>query len=142
MASSIESHAWWAALRHEGLLLDESRLRLLFPDAPRPLNTWRADHLRKTLVTFQATPEDTETRTALITHLLEETIGLSHSCGGMWQRGSAGPANLAHRSVTGESIKPQHLWTHEGSTPLPVFISLDTRLGVGHGKRTAARVIN
>ena len=106
MASSIDSHAWWAALRHEGLLLDESRLRLLFPDAPRSLNTWRADHVRKALVTFQATPEDTATRTALITHLLEVTIGPSQSCGGTWQRGSAVPANLAHRSVTGETSSP------------------------------------
>jgi hypothetical protein len=140
-ASNTESHAWWADLRHEGLLLDESRLRELFPDAPLPLNAWRADHLRKALVTFQATPEDTSARTALITHLLEETIGLDQSCGGTWQRGSAVPATLAHRSVTGENVKPQHLWTHEGSPSLPVFISPDTRLGVGHGKRTAARVI-
>ncbi|MFO1482385.1 MAG: hypothetical protein U1F71_03380 [Verrucomicrobiaceae bacterium] len=140
-ASNTESHAWWAALRHEGLLLDESRLRELFPDAPLLLNAWRADHLRKALVTFQATPEDTAARTGLITHLLEDTIGLSQSCGGTWQRGSAIPGTLAHRSVTGENIKPQHLWTHEGSPPLPVFISPDTRLGVGHGKRTAARVI-
>lgn len=140
-ASNTESHAWWAALRHEGLLLDESRLRELFPDAPLPLNAWHADHLRKALVTFQAMPEDTAARTALITHLLEDTNGLSQSCGGTWQRGSAVPGTLAHRSVTGENIKPQHLWTHEGSPPLPVFISPDTRLGVGHGKRTAARVI-
>jgi hypothetical protein len=141
MASSIETLAWWDALRHEGLLLDESRLRSLFPAAPPPLNAWRADHLRKVLVRFQATPEDTASRTALITHLLEETIGLSQSCGGTWQRGNAVPANLAHRSVTGESIKPQHIWTHEGSPSLPIFISPDARLGVGHGKRTAARVI-
>lgn len=140
-ASNTESHAWWAALRHEGLILDESRLRELFPDSPPPLNTWRTDHLRKALVTFQATPEETEARTGLITHLLEEVIGLSQSCGGAWQRGSHVPAELTHRSVTGESIKPQHLWTHEGSPSLPVFSSPDTRLGVGHGKRTAARVI-
>lgn len=140
-ASNTESHAWWAALRHEGLLLDESRLRELFPDYPLPLNAWRADHLRKALVTFQATPEETDARTGLITHLLEQVIGLDQHCGGTWQRGSTVPVDLSHRSVTGENIKPQHLWTHEGSPSLPVFISPDTRLGVGHGKRTAARVI-
>jgi hypothetical protein len=140
-ASNTESHAWWAALRHEGLLLDESRLRQLFPNAPERLNSWQAGHLRKALVSFQATAEDTATRTALITCLLEDTIGLSEKCGGTWQRGSAVPADLSHRSVTGENLKPSHFWTHPGSTPLPVFTSPDTRLGVGKGKRSAARVI-
>ncbi|MES2438555.1 MAG: hypothetical protein V4584_05800 [Verrucomicrobiota bacterium] len=140
-ASNTESHAWWAALRHEGLLLDESRLRQLFPNSPEWLNSWQAGHLRKALVSFQATPEDTATRTALITCLLEDTIGLSEKCGGTWQRGSAVPADLSRRSVTGENLKPSHLWTHPGSTPLPVFTSPDARLGVGKGKRSAARVI-
>jgi hypothetical protein len=140
-ASNTELHAWWAALRHEGLLLDESRLRQLFPNSPERLNSWQAGHLRKALVSFQATPEDTATRTALITCLLEDTIGLSEKCGGTWQRGSAVPTDLSHRSVTGENLKPSHLWTHPGSTPLPVFTSPDTRLGVGKGKRSAARVI-
>jgi hypothetical protein len=136
-----ESHAWWAALRHEGLLLDESRLRQLFPDSPEPLNVWQSGQLRKALISFQATPEDTATRTALIACLLEDTIGLSGKCGGTWQRGSAVPADLSHRSVTGENLKPSHLWTHSGSPPLPVFTSPHPRLGFGKGKHSAARVI-
>lgn len=140
-ASNTESHAWWAALRHEGLLLDESRLRQLFPDSAEPLNGWQAGHLRKALISFQATPEETTARTALVTCLLEDSIGLGADRGGTWQRGSAVPADLSHRSVTGENIKPAHLWTHPGSPALPVFTSPDTRLGVGSGKRSAARVI-
>lgn len=140
-ASNTESHAWWAVLRHEGMLLDEQRLRQLFPDSPTRLNGWQADHLRKALVSFQATPEETATRTALITCLLEDTIGLSEKSGGTWQRGSSVPADLSHRSVTGENLKPSHFWTHPGSPSLPVFISPDTRLGIGKGKRSAARVM-
>ena len=37
-ASNHESHVWWASLRHEGLLLDGSRLRELFPDVPPVLS--------------------------------------------------------------------------------------------------------
>jgi hypothetical protein len=140
-ASNHESHVWWASLRHEGLLLDGSRLRELFPDVPPVLSAWDADHLRRALVSFQATPDDTAARTALIICLLENIVGLGHGCGGEWQRGSAVPADLSHRSVTGDNVKPSHLFTHPGSPPLPVFASPDTRLGVGHGKRTAARVI-
>lgn len=140
-AANTESHAWWAAIRHEGLLLDESRLRELFPDAPVPLSGYRAGQLRKALVSFQAKPEDTASRTALITCLLEDIIGLSHACGGTWQRGSAVPPEFTHRSVTGEVVKPAHLFNHDACPPLAVFTSPDTRLGVGHGKRTAARVI-
>jgi hypothetical protein len=140
-ASNNESHTWWATLRHEGLLLDEERLRKVFPDDALPLSAWRADHLGKALITFQATPDDTAVRTALITALLEDAIGLGANCGGTWKRGSAVPPEFIHRSVTGEIIKPAHLFTHIACPPLPVFSSPDSRLGVGHGKRTAARVV-
>jgi hypothetical protein len=140
-ASNAESHSWWSALRHEGLILDESRLRALFPAAPVPLSPWNAGLLRKALVTFQATPDDTAARTALISHLLEDTIGLNENSGGTWYRGTAVPSDLTHRSITGENIKPQQLWSHPGSPNLPVFTSPVARLGVGHGKRTGARVV-
>jgi hypothetical protein len=139
--SRNDSHAWWSALRHEGLLLDGQRLSAHFPDAPPPLGSWQAGRLRKALVTFQADPEDTATRTALITCLLEETIGLGGKSDGAWQRGSSIPAVFSQRSVTGENLKPSHLWTHPGSPPLPVFTSSDSRLGIGKGKRSAARVL-
>jgi hypothetical protein len=140
-ASNTESHAWWAALRHEGLLLDESRLRELFPDAPLPLNAWRADHLRKALVTFQATPEDTAARTALITHLLEEVIGLSQSCGGTWQRGSAVPSISPTAPSPEKTSSPSISGRTRAAPRCPSSSLPDTRLGVGNGKRTAARVI-
>ena len=140
-SSQNDTHIWWSALRHEGLLLDEKRLRDHFPDAPPPINAWQANRLRKALVTYQADPADTSARTALITSLFEEIIGLTEASGGTWQRGSAVPAELSHRSVSGENLKPSHLWTHSGSPALPVFIAADTRLGIGKGKRSAARVL-
>ena len=140
-ASNPESHAWWATLRHEGLLLDESRLRQLFPDAAIALSEYRADQLRRALVRFQSTPEETVTRTALIVSLLEDIIGLGAQCGGEWQRGGSVPPEFTHRSVTGETVKPAHVFIHPACPPLPVFASPDTRLGVGSGKRSAARVI-
>src|SRR5690606_37300097 len=112
--------------------------RALFADPPPPPDGWHIGRLRKALVVFQADPDDTSARHSLVTCLLEDIAGLRGSCGGAWLRGSAVPAEFTHRSVTGEIVKPQHLWQHEGSPCLPVFLTRDPRLGVGKGRRSVA----
>lgn len=139
-ADSTDSHAWWSSLRHEGLLLDERRLRENFPASAPRLSGWTASRLRRRLLDFQNTPADTAARSALIHTLLEEVIGLDAQSGGSWQRGSAVPAELAHVSISGERIKPSELFTHPDGTALPVFTAPVPRIGVGRGKRVAARV--
>jgi hypothetical protein len=60
MSTSPETHIWWASLRHGGYLLDEQRLRALFPSAPeRPLSTWGLEQLRGALTDFAGEPDDT-----------------------------------------------------------------------------------
>lgn len=135
-----ESHQWWAELRHEGLLLDASRLRT-FPEFAPALSAWQAMHLRRPLVSFQASSGDTSACTALASMLLEEICGLDHKCGGSWQRGNSVPPALTHRSVTGENVRPHHVFSTGGAVRLPVFLTGDSRLGIGQGKRSAARVL-
>lgn len=140
MSAAPETHVWWASLRHGGFLLDEQRLRAHFPSAPeRPLSTWGLEQLRGALTDFADDPADTANRTRLLTVLFEYACGLDHTSGGIWNRKP--DPTWTHRSVTGEAIRPAHVWSGLGGRRLPVFATSEKRLGVGHGRRAVARVL-
>ncbi|MCC7376085.1 MAG: hypothetical protein IT581_15610 [Verrucomicrobiales bacterium] len=140
MSTSPETHVWWASLRHGGFLLDEQRLRAHFPSAPeRLLSPWAVEQLRGALTDFVSEPDDTANRTRLLTVLFEHACGLDHTSGGTWNRKP--DPTWTHRSVTGEAIRPAHLWNGPVGRNLPVFTTSEKRLGVGHGRRAVARVL-
>ena len=140
MSASPETHIWWASLRHGGFLLDEQRLRAHFPSAPeRLLSSWAVEQLRGALTDFAGEPDDTATRTRLLTVLFEHACGLDHTSGGTWNRKP--DPTWTHRSVTGEAIRPAHVWDGPGGRRLPVFTTPEQRLGVGRGRRAVARVL-
>ena len=138
MSVAPDSHIWWSSLNHIGFLLDEQRLRANFPStAEKPLSTWAIEQLRGALTDFKDDPSDTALRTRLLTVLFEHVCGLDHTSGGKWNRKP--DPTWTHRSVTGEAIRPAYIW--EGSSRLAVFTTPEKRLGIGHGRRAAARVI-
>lgn len=140
MSASPETHIWWASLRHGGFLLDEQRLRAHFPSTPeRPLSSWAVEQLRGALTDFAGEPDDTANRTHLLTVLFEHACGLDHTSGGTWNRKP--DPTWTHRSVTGEAIRPAHIWDGPGGRRLPVFTTPEQRLGVGRGRRAVARVL-
>ncbi len=140
MSAAPETHVWWASLRHGGFLLDEQRLRAHFPSTPeRPLSTWGLEQLHGALTDFADDPADTANRTRLLTVLFEYACGLDHTSGGIWNRKP--DPTWTHRSVTGEAIRPAHVWSGLGGRRLPVFTTSEKRLGVGHGRRAVARVL-
>jgi hypothetical protein len=141
-APAVETHTWWASLRHGGFLLDEQRLRAHFPSDPeRALSAWALEQLRSALTDFQATPEETEARTRLLNTLLEIACRLDGTSGGTWQRGRALDGSWTVRSVTGEAIRPAQVWDGANGRRLLVFTTPEKRLGVGHGRRAVARVL-
>jgi hypothetical protein len=140
MSAAPESHPWWASLRHGGFLLDEKRLSEHFPQAPqRDLSSWALEQLRGALTDLAASPDETDARTRVLTVLLEVACGLDGTSGGTWNRRL--DATWTNRSITGEAVKPAHVWDGPLGRRLPVFTTPEPRLGVGHGRRAVARVL-
>ena len=60
---------------------------------------------------------------------------------GQWLRGARVPAEYRRRALTGESVRPRHLWLGPRGAVLPVFVTADARLGIGRGRRETSRVL-
>lgn len=135
-----EGYQWWVSLRHGGLLIDPSKLREYFPEEPEPLPNYVVERIRRDLTRLDAGTGDVE-RSFLET-VLEKICGLSEEDGARWERGPEVKGEWSRRSLTGEVVKPRWLWHGPNNSHFPVFIdSADSRLGLGRGRRTVARVI-
>ena len=130
---------WWSNLRHGGLLLDVQRLTDLVPALPEPLPPHRAERLRRQLLAFQDDPE--QKRTHLAAYVLGQVCGFGPNGGG-WLRGSNVPACWTRQALTGEAIRPNHLWLGPNGAVLPVFIDDQPRLGVGRSRRMISQVLH
>ena len=75
-----------------------------------------------------------------VSFVLEEVCGFAADSGD-WLRGSRVPATWGRRAVTGETVKPRHLWSGPRGAALPVFIDDTKRIGVGRGRRAVSRVL-
>jgi len=140
MSVPSETHIWWASLNHSGFLLDEQRLRANFPSEPaQSLSSWAVEQLRGAYTDFADDPDDAANRTRLLTVLFENVCGLDHTGGGKWNRKP--DSTWTHRSVTGEAVRPAYVWDGPGGSRLSVFTTPEKRLGVGHGRRAVARVL-
>jgi len=129
---------WWSNLRHGGLLLDMQRLTDLVPAPPVPLPEYQQDRLRREILAFQDDPR--EKRTRLVAFVLSEACGFN-AADGSWHRGGNVPTSWTRRGITGEAIRPSHLWLGSNGTVLPVFIDTQKRLGIGRGRRTVSQVL-
>ncbi|MXZ36903.1 MAG: hypothetical protein F4Z19_01350, partial [Holophagales bacterium] len=134
----------WNDLRHGGLLLDAQRQGEIAAFAePRPLNPWlesetrrRADRLRDTR------SASTRDRTEFVTFVLERLCGFEASeADAGWLRGSRVPTNWSRRALTGESVRPSHLWLGPNGAVLPVFVTGDKQVGIGRGRRETSRAL-
>ncbi len=134
----------WNDLRHGGLLLDAQRQSEIAAVAePRVLNAWlesearrRADRLRDTSA---ASNRD---RTKFVTFVLEHLCGFKASdAGDGWLRGSRIPTTWSRRALTGESVRPSHLWLGPKGAVLPVFVTGDKQVGIGRGRRETSRAL-
>jgi hypothetical protein len=97
------------------------------------------EQLRGAYTDFADEPDDTANRTRLLTVLFENVCGLDLTGGGKWNRKP--DSTWTHRSVTGEAVRPAYVWDGPGGSRLSVFTTPEKRLGVGHGRRAVARVL-
>ena len=128
----------WDRLRHGGLLLDPKRLEAVTQNTPGPLDEYTERQLRQRASSILGGEADPST---FATFVLEQVCGLDASTGA-WTRGSSIASSWGRRAITGETVKPRHLWLGRNGGRLPVF--LDTsgkRLGIGRSRRVVSRVL-
>lgn len=131
--------AFWGELRHGGLLLSPQVLSSLIQTDFLPLSTQRVEYLRLALAPIlgvENPPCDAVTR--LIDVMLEDTLGFTAG----WKKATEVPSEWARKGMNSEPLKPHRLWVGEHGEVLPTFVSdANVRIGVGRGRREAAKVI-
>jgi hypothetical protein len=130
---------WWNSLKHGGMLIAPSRLDEYFPGSPQPLGSWIADNLRRDITNLKR--GKTETETALINTVLKRVCELDDINLGIWSSGSEVPSKYSHRLITGEDFRPRRVWESKNGDVFPVFVDKESRIGVGRGRRSTAKVI-
>ncbi len=127
----------WDRLRHGGLLFDGTRLAALAALAPPPLDAYTAGQLRQRA---NAILDGSGDRSRFAAFVLERVCGLDAATGA-WTRGSRVAPAWGRRAVTGETVKPSHLWSGRRGAALPVFLDGERRLGIGRGRRSVSQVL-
>ena len=127
----------WDRLRHGGLLLDGARLASLSRPAPAPLGGWTERQLRQRA---NAMLDGSGEASPFVAFVLEQVCGLDAATG-TWRRGSQVAPAWGRPAVTGENVKPRHLWEGTRGGRLPVFLDDGARLGIGRSRRVVSRVL-
>ncbi len=127
----------WSLLRHGGLLIDHVRLQSLDIYVPDPLEEYTERRLRQHANSVLDGSADIP---QFISFVLERVCGLNASTGS-WSRGTNITASWGRRLLTGETIKPNHLWLSRHNAQLPVFVDDGKRLGIGRSRRIISQVL-
>ena len=131
----------WDRLRHGGLLLDTPRLREVAAFAPEPLAGFYERDLRKRVAAILDAGDDKSADiSAFVSFVLQPVCGFTEPTG-RWQRGPQVPAEWGRVAVTGETVKPRHLWQGPRGGLLPVFIDREKRVGIGRGRKATSLVL-
>ena len=127
----------WERLRHGGLLFDGTRLQGLAEFRPEPLDQYTEGQVRQRATAILEGSGDTSSFVAFV---LERICGLDASAG-TWTRGTSVAPSWGRRAISGETVKPRHLWTGVRGASMPVFLDDGKRLGIGKGRRIVSQVL-
>ena len=127
----------WSLLRHGGLLIDHVRLQSLDLYVPDPLEEYTERQLRQHANSVLDGSADIP---QFISFVLERVCGLNASTGS-WSRGTNITSSWGRRLLTGETVKPNHLWLSRHDAQLPVFVDDGKRLGIGRSRRIISQVL-
>ena len=131
----------WDDLSHTGLLLDAARLAELARHTPASLGNYAKDKLRRRAIALlDGAQTDSAEVARFVAFVLEEVCGFDAATG-VWQRGSHVPPAEGRRIVTGETVKPRHLWKGPRGARLPVFLDDAARLGIGRSRRAVGQAL-
>ena len=135
----------WDRLRHGGLLLDGARLAALARFVPDPLDEPTGRQLRQRASGVldgggSGSGNGSGDAPSFVAFVLEQVCGLDASTG-EWSRGSRVAPSWGRRAITGETVKPCHLWQGPRGARLPVFLDDGKRLGIGRSRRIVSQVV-
>jgi hypothetical protein len=129
----------WSTLTHGGLLMDEKRLAKLAEYGPRPLSGYLEEDLRRKYLTFQ---EGQMKPGEWVQWILEKVCGFGPESG-YWERAGEVSSSWTRTAITGEAVKPRHLWHSSITGVLPIFISDGSEpIGRGRGRKTVSNVLH
>jgi hypothetical protein len=134
---AIEKFNWWNSLRHGGLLLDAARLSEVVRE-PNKLSFYEQDRLRRELSNFVDSPDSK--RGEFVKYVMGVLCGFERTTG-EWYRGSEVSKDWSRTAITGETVRPAHLWRGSRGAVLPVFIDKEKRLGIGRGVRVIGHAL-
>ena len=129
---------WWSSLRHGGLLLDSPRLSALITEDPPELYSYDQDRLRRRINQFVDNPD--ANRGQLVSFVLESICGFKNPLG-TWSRAAEVSKDWSRKTITGETIRPNHLWVGKHDSLVPVFIEKEKRVGIGRGKKLVSNAL-
>ncbi|MDE0191070.1 MAG: hypothetical protein OXQ90_06905 [Gammaproteobacteria bacterium] len=131
----------WERLRHGGLLFDGTRLERLSQFRPPALDGYMEGQLRQRAnAVLDSSDDQSRVVSRFVAFVLEGVCGLTGSTG-TWTRGSSVAPAWGRRAITGETVKPRHLWKGRRGALLPVFMDDGKRLGIGRGRRIVSQVL-
>ena len=113
---------------------------MLSRHVPGPLDDRVGRQLRQRAGAISEADADSGVISSFVAFVLEEVCGLDPSTG-TWTRGSNVSPSWGRSAITGETVKPRHLWTGRNGARLPVFLDGGRRLGVGRGRRIVSQVL-
>ena len=120
------------------MLLDTQRLSNLITELPEKPDEYLQDRFRREIISFEDSPD--EKRSSFVAFVLEKICQFTTPISS-WYRGSNVAASWTRRSITGEAVRPSHLWLSGNDATLPVFIDNNKRVGLGKGKRACSNVL-
>ena len=118
-------------------MLDAARLSQVVRE-PDPLSYYAQDRLRRELSNYVDAPD--EKRGEFVKYVMGVLCGFERTTG-EWYRGSGVSQSWSRTAITGETIRPAHLWMGKRGAVLPVFIDKEKRLGIGRGVRVIGHAL-
>lgn len=134
-------HAWWAELRHGGLVLSPVVLAETFPDGPVPLDDRKYRHLRDRYTAFEARSAAGQASAVhdWLDAVLEDFLDHPRE---RWRKGAEVPEKCTATSATGQRLRPHRvLFDEDGRAALLVQADEAPRVGQHRGRRSYARFI-
>jgi hypothetical protein len=138
--NATPSHNGWESLRHTGLLLAPKQVQELETRfrAPAP-SDFALAKLRREIIRLTADPSNAGDFVAWV---LVHVFGFPDDpLVGTWKRAANVPAEFSHTLLSGEPLKPRHVWIGPRKGVLPVFVDKNPRLGQGRSRKAVSDVV-
>ena len=131
-----DRHAWWAHLRHGGMLISPSLLDEFFPDVSE-VDERAYGKLRDAWLRFSAQDPSSESSRTFTAEVMESFLGLES-----WQKAGNVEDRFKHTSPTGARLRPDWVLLDGDEGPL-LSVRFDTavRVGIGRGRRAHAQLV-